>query len=218
MSLNRNHILVFDFETGSRNPETCEVLQIAACVLDARRLELYPDTFNTYVKPLDDSKVEAEALAVNKIDLALLEDKPTIDAVWPKFVDFVNKFNKTPGNSWNAPIAAGHNIKNFDMIIANRLCRQYHFVDKRDGSPNIFNRMQMIDTIDMLFPWFENLTEPENNKLDTWRSYFGISKEGAHNALVDVQQCALIIQRFLRFHRKIAQKTSFKGAFADVSE
>jgi DNA polymerase III epsilon subunit-like protein len=216
--LNRNHIVVFDFETGSVNPQTCEVLQIAACVIDARRLELFPDTFNAYVKPLDESKVEAEALKVNKIDLTSLRDKPTIDAVWPTFVNFVNKYNKKPGNGWEAPIAAGHNIKNFDMIIAERLCNAYGFVDKRDSKWNIFNKRFVIDTIDMLFPWFENNVEPADAKLDSYRDYFGISKEGAHNALVDVKQCAAIIQRFLRFHRKIAQKTSFKGAFANATD
>jgi hypothetical protein len=49
--------------------------------------------------------------------------------------------------------------------------------------------------------------------LDTVREYLGISKDGAHDALKDVKDCAMILTRFMRLHRKLCPKISFKGSF-----
>lgn len=65
----------------------------------------------------------------------------------------------------------------------------------------------------MCFLWMENNKDVANYKLDTLREYFGIPKDGAHNAIVDVKHTAAIISRFLKFHRNIASKTNFKGVF-----
>lgn len=210
--LNYNDILVFDFETGSTSPDTCEVLQLAATVIDARTLNIKPNSeFNSLIKPVDEKQIQAKALEINKLKLEDLRLAPNLNVVWNSFVGFIKKFNKK-GSVWSAPIAAGHNIKGFDMPIIERLCKQFGNIDK-DGKNNIFYRRNLIDLLDMCFPWFENNKDVPDYKLDTLREYLGISKEGSHNAIVDVRDTANIISRFLRFHRNVAAKTVFKGKF-----
>jgi hypothetical protein len=50
--------------------------------------------------------------------------------------------------------------------------------------------------------------------MDKLRPYFGISAENAHDANKDIEDGINILCRFLRFHRRICEKTSFKGSFA----
>jgi hypothetical protein len=45
------------------------------------------------------------------------------------------------------------------------------------------------------------------------RDYLGIDKANAHNASKDVEDCAQILIRFLRLHKKLSQKIKFKDAF-----
>ena len=46
------------------------------------------------------------------------------------------------------------------------------------------------------------------------RDYLGISKEGAHDAMKDVNDCAAMLIRFLRLHRNEAKKIKFRNSFA----
>lgn len=211
--MNFNQIIVFDMETGSTNPETCEVLQIAATVIDPRTLEIKSQhEFNSLIKPNNWANVEAKALEVNKLKKEDLEAAPCLPVVWRKFVEYVEKFNHNK-SFYTAPIAAGANIKNFDCPIVERLSKTFGNVDK-EGKSSLFNKRDRIDLLDICFLWFENHKEPENYKMDTLRDYLGLSKEGAHNALQDVRDTAKIISRFMRFHRNISKPSKFKGAFA----
>ena len=45
------------------------------------------------------------------------------------------------------------------------------------------------------------------------REHLGISKDGDHDSLKDVKDCAAILIRFLRLHRKLGSKIKFKGSF-----
>ena len=59
--MNYRDIIVFDFETGGRNPLKCQPTQIAAVAIHARKLTLQPGgTFNSEMRPiLDDEKAVA---------------------------------------------------------------------------------------------------------------------------------------------------------------
>ncbi len=48
------------------------------------------------------------------------------------------------------------------------------------------------------------------------REYFGLSKEGGHDALKDVKDTAELLIRFMRLHRNTAAKVKFKGSFLNV--
>jgi DNA polymerase III alpha subunit (gram-positive type) len=218
--MNRYNYVVFDFETGGDGEGTaldtnvCIPLQLAAVAIDARSLKIV-DEFASYISPgIPFEKLGKDALQVNKITESDLKNAANLDTVWKLFVTFVNRQSNKPGNGWEAPIPVGHNIKNYDIPIINRLCSTYGNVDKKSKKPILFNWRHMVDTVDFLFPWLENQYDIDKYNFDVLREYLGLSKTGAHNAITDVKQCADVFVRFLNFHRKIvATKGSFKGAF-----
>ena len=60
--MNYRDIIVFDFETGSRNPHKTQPTQIAAIALHGRRLTLQPGgVFNSEIRPILDDKKAIEA-------------------------------------------------------------------------------------------------------------------------------------------------------------
>ncbi len=211
MPVNLNRIIVIDFETGGRDPTTCEVLQIAAIPLNPRTLNVEQQSpFSSLVKPFNWDNVEQKALDKNKLKRDELEKAPSLDIVWPKFVNYVKSFNRG-GKEFFAPIAAGYNLKNFDMPIVKRLCEKYG--DMSGNRQNVFNTRIELDVLDICFLWFESSKEPKNYQLDSVREYLGVPLKGAHNALVDVVDTGKIISRFLKLHRGLLKRIKFAGAF-----
>jgi DNA polymerase III epsilon subunit-like protein len=49
--------------------------------------------------------------------------------------------------------------------------------------------------------------------MDNLREYFGIDKDGAHDAIKDVKDTADIMIRFMKLHRNVASKVKFKNSF-----
>jgi len=70
-----------------------------------------------------------------------------------------------------------------------------------------------LDIMNLIFYWFEHNNDLKNYALDNMRDYFGIDKEGGHDALKDVKDCAEILIRFLKLHRNLAQKIKFRNSF-----
>lgn len=227
--MNTNDIIIYDFETGSRNPYKTQPIQIAAIALNGRTLKLQDNgSFESLMKPiLDDKKAESlgldpiqdEALAVNKKTREELKDAPSPKSVWESFTEWVNCFNfkKT---QWGAPVKAGFNNNKFDDIIVNRLCGadpNYSFGpwDDTYEQDALFHPIHSIDVMKYCWYWFENMRLPiKGMSLDALRQYFGISSEGAHDALVDVYDTAEILVRFLSLSRKIVPKVKFEQACA----
>ena len=128
---NRDYI-VFDFETGSRNPNKTQPTQIAAIALDGRNLAM-KGSFNSEIKPiLDDDKaiaagldpIEDGALKVTGKNRKDLAKAPALKSVWKKFCSFVDQYNWKKDPFFN-PIPVGFNIIGFDMVIINRMCKEY---------------------------------------------------------------------------------------------
>ena len=217
-------IIVFDFETGSRDPLKTQPTQIAAVAIHGRKLTVQPNGyFNSEIRPiLDDDKaiemgldpVEDEALDITRKTRAELKKAPAPKQVWGKFSNFVNKYNwkRTP---YFAPIPAGYNINGFDLIIADRMCQQYGPVDKKTGRQTLFNRIHRVDVMNLVWGWLENNPDVKRFSLDSLRDYFGMSKENAHDALQDIKDTANIMIRFMKMQRKFAGKVHFEKAFAD---
>ena len=60
--MNYRDIIVFDFETGSRNPHKTQPTQIAAIALHGRKLTIQPGgVFNSEIRPILDDKKAIEA-------------------------------------------------------------------------------------------------------------------------------------------------------------
>lgn len=208
--INYNTLIVWDTETGGVNPESCEVLQIAAIAINPRTLKLIEGSeFNRYVKPKDWNNVEEGALKVNNLTKDFIDENGfELKTAWNDFVSYLQSFNKKK-SFYTAPIPCGANIRNFDMIIFERLCKEFN------SPKDLFFKRNSIDTLDLCFLWFESLSEPAKYNMDTLRDFFGIDKQGAHNAITDCKQCADIICRFLKFHRSIASIDKFKGKFSN---
>ena len=224
--MNYRAIIVFDFETGSRNPLMTQPTQIAAIAIHARKLTLQPGgVFNSEIRPIIDEEkavaagvdpLEDEALDITNKNRDALAKAPLPKTVWKRFGQFCDKYNFKK-SSWTAPIAAGYNIIGFDLPIVKRLCETYGPLDT-NGRQKLFNPIFKLDLMDMVFSWTENNKDIKSLNMDYLREYFGFpeeSKENAHDALQDVKDTANILIKFLKFQRKLAEKTKFEKAFAN---
>lgn len=218
---NRDYI-VFDFETGSRNPNKTQPTQIAALALDGRNLSL-KGTFNSEIKPiLDDDEaiaagldpIEDGALKVTNKTREALAEAPSLKSVWTKFCKFVDQYN-WKGEPFFAPIPVGYNIVGFDLPIINRLCKEHGpWDDKREGQ-KLFSKVYKVDLMDNMFMWTEGDPSIKSISMDTLRERMGLSKENAHDALQDVKDTANIFIKMLKTHRAVYQNITLDKAFAD---
>lgn len=226
--INYNKICVFDFETDGANPTQCSPVQIASVIIDPINLEIIPGSeFNIFFKPevleADDNyeyqtdilDFHAKVRGSCKEDiLAEWKTYPTQKQSWNMFTEYLLKYHtrSSKKNAFSAPIAAGYNIHRFDLKIIDRLSKKYGDIDK-EGCSNIFFNRDVIDIMNLVFYWFEHNKDLKSYSMDNLRDYLGISKEGAHDALKDVQDCAAVLIRFMRLHRNLAEKVKFKDSF-----
>lgn len=218
---NRDYIL-FDFETGSRNPHKTQPTQIAAIALDGRTLHM-KGQFNSEIKPLLNSEdaiaagfdpVEDEALKITKKTREQLEKAPSLKSVWAKFTKFVDQYN-WKGEPFFNPIPVGFNIIGFDMIIINRLCKEFGPWDKEREQQKLFSKVYKIDIMDNIFAWTESDPTMKSISMDSLRDRMGLSKEKAHDALQDVKDSANIFIKLMKTHRAVYQNMNFDKAFAN---
>lgn len=230
---NFHKICVFDLETDGTDPNTCSPVQIAAIMIDPIKLEVIPDSkFNIKLKPekleankdyaYEDSDVlDFHAKVKNITASQVLEEWQQYHSQkqgWASFVSYLEMYhlgNKKKKSQFTAPIAAGYNIIRFDSKIIERLSVKYGNTNSEKSSCLFFPR-DTIDLMNTVFYWFEGNNELKNYTLDHLRDYFGITKEGAHDALKDVEDTAELTIRFLKLHRKLAAKIKFKDSFANV--
>ncbi len=230
---NFQKICVFDLETDGCNPDKCSPVQIAALMIDPVKLEIIKDSkFNINLKPealelnknydYDDSDVldfHAKVRSCSKADiLKSWQTNPNQDQGWKMFISYLELYHtRSSGKKscFTAPIAAGYNINRFDLRITERLSLKYNNLNK-EGRSSLFYPRDVLDLMNMVFYWFEGNNELKNFTLDHVREYFGLSKEGGHDALKDVEDTAEILIRFLKLHRGMSNKVKFKGSFANV--
>jgi len=230
---NFHKICVFDLETDGTDPNTCSPVQIAAIMIDPIKLEVIPDSkFNINLKPeklednidyaYEDSDVLDFHAKVKGITASqVLEEWKQYHSQkqgWAAFVSYLDMYhlgNRKKKSQFTAPIAAGYNIIRFDLKILERLSIKYGNTNSEKSSCLFFPR-DTIDLMNTVFYWFEGNNELKNYTLDHLRDYFGMTKEGAHDALKDVEDTAELTIRFLKLHRKLAAKIKFKDSFANV--
>ncbi len=219
---NRDYI-VFDFETGSRNPIKTQPTQIAAIALDGRNLSV-KGTFNSEIKAiLDDDKAIAEgldpiedgALKVTGKTRSGISKAPALKSVWNKFTKFVDQYN-WKGEPFFAPIPVGYNIIGFDMIIINRLCQQFGQWDQTREQQKLFSKVYKIDLMDNMFMWTEGDPNIKTRSMDSirermWENYSG----SAHDALQDVKDTANLMIKFMKTHRAVYRNLKLEKAFGD---
>lgn len=203
--MNKLPIIVFDTETTGLIAGHHEVIELCAQAYDPRSLEKIPEAsgglFYSRMKPLYPERADEAALRTNKFNLDDFVDEKHPKAVWPEFVRWVRRFNSS-GKDYTAPICAGKNIS-FDL----RFCDAYNeLYSKKKKDTVLFNNRQKLDMEDPLFLWHENDAEMTSMKFDFVRDKYGIPKDGAHSARVDVEQEGFLIISFLKLHRQLVQK------------
>jgi DNA polymerase III epsilon subunit-like protein len=226
--INYNKICVFDFETDGSDPRLCSPVQIAAVIVDPIKLEIIPNSdFNINFKPevleekedyeytTDILDFHAKVKGCSKDDiLKEWKEYPKQQQSWNMFVNYLDKYHSRSSkkSQFSAPIAAGYNINRFDLKIIDRLSQKYGNVNKENTS-NIFYPRDVVDVMNLVFYWFEHNPDLKSYTMDSLRDYFGIDKEGAHDAIKDVKDTAEIMIRFMKLHRNIASKVKFQNSF-----
>lgn len=218
---NRDFI-IFDFETGSRNPHRTQPTQIAAIALDGRNFNV-KGQFNSEIQPiLDDEEaiklnldpIEDEALKITGKSREKLAEAPPLKLVWNKFTKFVSQYN-WKGDAFFNPIPVGFNIIGFDMIIINRLCETYGPWDKDRSQQKLFSKVYKFDIMDNIFAWTESDPSVRSISMDALRERMCLSSENAHDALQDVKDSANIFIKLMKTHRAVYQNMTFDKAFAN---
>lgn len=226
--INYNKICVFDFETDGSDPSTCSPVQIASVIIDPIKLEIIDGSeFNINFKPevlekdssynyeTDILDFHAKVKGCSKEDVLSEWNKyPNQEQSWKMFVNYLDKYHARTSkkSQFSAPIAAGYNIYRFDLAIIDRLSKKYGNTNKENRT-SLFYPRDVIDSINLIFYWFEHNGDLKSYTLDSVRDYFGISKDGAHDAIKDVKDTAEIIIRFMKLHRKLSDKIKFRNSF-----
>lgn len=216
-----NTIIVFDFETTGTDPNTCQPVQLAACAINSKTLEIKSNGwFRSYIKPINFEIIEENNIAFHMKAKGWSKDQlfktwqeaPDQKHVIEKFVDYVDQHNWKK-NKFAAPVAAGHNILGYDLIILDRVLKE-----NKINRDYLFHSRDKIDTMNLCMLWLESLGDISNYNMTALREYFGFSEEakaGAHDAESDVYDTAKILIRFLNLHRNIAKNKKFKDAFRE---
>ncbi|MEX0598341.1 MAG: hypothetical protein WD512_17770, partial [Candidatus Paceibacterota bacterium] len=196
--------------------------------IDPIKLEIIPKSeFNIFFKPevlsnddnytytTDILDFHAKVKSCSKDEVLNQWKKyPSQEQSWKLFLNYLDMYQtrSSKKSQFTAPIAAGYNINRFDLKIIDRLSNKYGNTNK-EGNSNIFYPRDVVDIMNLIFYWFEYNNDLKSYTLDSVRDYVGLSKEGAHDALKDVQDCAEILIRFMKLHRNLAQKIKFKDSF-----
>jgi hypothetical protein len=222
--MNNRWIMVFDWETDGPNPTTCNPVELAAVPVDPRTLEIKREqAFSAIIKP-DGIDSEEYFTKERQDTIAWHAKQRGVDTkeiitnwkagqnekiVWKNFCSYCSKYevDKKSGQWFVEPIPSGYNIVNFDLPIARRLAQKYE-------TKLPFSEVSKIDMMDILFMWFENLSEPSSMKLDVFRKFFEMRPSQAHEALSDTIDEAELMVKFMKFHRRQSSVDKFKGAFA----
>lgn len=223
--MNRNrYVIVFDFETDGKSPADCNIVQIAAVPIDLRNLTiLTDDIFNIDVCPDELVKklaagergdyIEAHEDTINWH--AMIQNKNVSEVVdrwekgfaekdaWEEFARYIKNYNK--GGKWDqVAIPAGQNIRGYDLPICERYAKKYKALP--------FSKRDVFDLMDFTRAWFLFCPNPPASlSMDNLRDYFGIEKDGGHDAKKDVLDTSRLITKFLGLHERIAPKINWNS-------
>ena len=203
--------MCFDFETSSVNPETTQILQIGACMIERNNLTIV-DKFESLLKPVDFSTVEEGALQVNHLTIEQLEKAPDTSIVWELFVNWIRKYDisKKVASTWNLPIGSGFNVQNFDMKILRQYCKKYGPWDEKRQEPKLLHPTFVYDVFQMLSFFTESNQDFKKLNLSFVLEYMGLDKSvieaHAHDAMGDVIFTTEILTRLLKMSRHLVQK------------
>ena len=149
--------VVFDLETTGVSAASDEIIEISGLKVVKGKVE---EEFSTLVNPL--RPIPYSASMVNGITDEMVAEAPTLEKVFPEFLEFA-------GNS----VLIGHNIHTFDL----------KFLYRAAGC--FYGKTLDNDYIDTLILAKICLPQLAHRRLTDLAAYYHISAEGAHRALND---------------------------------
>lgn len=224
--MDHRHFCVFDFETGSTDTATTEILQIGSVIIDCRSFKI-KDEFKTLMKPKDFDAVEDGALKVNGLTREELADAPEASVMFPTWAAWIQRhnINKTK-SSFGAPIPVYWGGDRFDLPIMDRYCKEYGYWDHKYDNGTLVNPIFTFDVMKHMWFWTRTLAEPKNVKLVTVAEWMGIPKaeieKGAHDGFWDAKTTARIAVKLLKLGSYMTElndeskkrRLEMKGCFA----
>lgn len=179
-----NKYIAFDIETTGLDPMYDEIIEIGAIKIEnGKEVEV----FSTLVKPK--YEIDEFISELTGITNEMVKESPSIDAVLPKFIDFIKD-----------SIILGHNV-NFDINFI------YDNLIKCDMNP-ITN-----DFIDTLRLSRKLLPELKHHRLSDLADYYNINTVGSHRSLKDVR---MTIEVYNNFKKLALEKYSNVDNFKDA--
>jgi hypothetical protein len=218
----RRNIAVFDCETWGRNPRRCELVQLAAVVLDGDTLApLSGGEFVSYVKPADWNNYSPDPEAI-QLDRDHAQEVLEDQGAGP---EGRSGRRSTPFASSSGSRGPGSGDTSHRGRQEHPALRPAHCgpgepwpsgCASKDGLNKFFDRKMVVDLEDVLWYWFQGRAEqPPSFKMDDLRTYLGMDQADHHEALMDARQEALVIKKFLLLHRRVNVK--FQGALAGAT-
>lgn len=182
-----NYTVYFDLETGGvemRHP----VIQMAAVAVNEAGGER--GEFMVRLQ-FNEADCDPEALKVNHYDAAAWHDAVTPQRAVVRFSTWLQPFrsvtltSKRTGRDYTVVKLSGYNALTFDGPRLKAL-----FGDQFTPWSH-----QIRDVLQRALFWFDEHPEaarPSDMKLTTVAAYFGLSPDGAHDALADARLCAAL--------------------------
>ncbi len=177
---------VLDLETTDKDKNTCGIVEIAAVKVENNKIV---NKLHSLINPK--KRISKGAQNVHHISEEDIKNAPSIEKLWPQFVEFV-------GND----ILIAHNGYNFDFPILDR------FAKKITGKklPNI-----RIDTLVIA----RNIFPTEPNSIDALMTRFNFEADTRHRALEDVLVLVKIMKKLQSVRLEIGRLTSLEQ-FLDI--
>ncbi|MFQ6039694.1 MAG: UvrD-helicase domain-containing protein, partial [Candidatus Poribacteria bacterium] len=178
---NLEGLIIYDLETIGNEARNAVILEIAADQLDATGSGVRH--YHQFVNPR--IPIPKSSTRIHGINDKTVENKPSIEAVLPEFLNFI-------GDS----ILIGHNIEEFDNRVIDREMGKH--LEGR-GLSNPF--YDTYSTARRLYP-------RENCKLEALADKFGVEHEDLHHALEDVSVTRQVFESLSREDRRRREQCS----------
>jgi len=184
--------IYFDLETGGIEPRHPSIQLAAIAVDDATGKEL--EAFERKLR-FDEAAADPEALKMNHYDAEVWKRtavEPALAASdfarWVKPHSCIEMVSKRTGASYSVAKLSGYNALTFDLPRLRALFGTQFF-------PCSYHVRDVLQRAMFWFDEHPDVKKPENLKLGTVCTYFGIPIDGAHEALADVRATAALAQK-----------------------
>lgn len=159
-----DNYIVFDIETSGLNPKKDKIIEIGAVkYIDNKKVAEFNYLINPRIKL---QKIITQVTGLTDKDLI---NKPTINEILPKFIDFIGDY----------PVI-GHNVS-FDIDFINNNLKSLHYSKLEN------------DVIDTLFLSRITIYDIKNHRLKTLKEYLNLNYD-SHRSMCDCYTCNEVYQ------------------------